>query len=199
MHKHIQNSYDLTDAFLAHSTVCDYNFLRSFPRLGTKAFDLLDDIHPLHNLAEHHMLPVQPLSLGSAEEELGPIGVGASISHGQNTRSGVLQLEILVLKLGAIDRLATRAISSSEVTSLAHEVGNHPVERRSLESEPLLAGTQCTKVFRSLRNHVFSQLHYNIAQRSSVSSYGEEYANWHDGETWSTRKGRELLQNGRMR
>merc|ERR1719244_544747 len=181
MHKHIQNSYDLTDAFLAHSTVCDYNFLRSFPRLGTKAFDLLDDIHPLHNLTEHHMLPVQPLSLGSAEEELGPIGVGASISHGQNAGSGVLQLEVLILKLGAVDRLATSAISSSEVASLAHEVGNHPVERRSLESEPLLAGTQSTEVLRSLGNDVFSQLHHNITERSSVSSYGEEDTDWHDG------------------
>merc|ERR1719244_2389345 len=162
MHKHIQNSYDLTDAFLAHSTVCDYNFLRSFPRLGAKTFNLLDDIHSLHNLAKHHMLPVQALSLSSAEEELGPIGVGASISHGQNARSGVLQLEILILKLGTIDRLATCAISCSEVTSLAHEVRNHPVERRSLESEPLLASTESTEVLRSLGNHVFSQLHDNI-------------------------------------
>merc|ERR1719244_1322743 len=189
MHKHIQNSYDLTDAFLAHSTVCDYNFLRSFPRLGTKAFDLLDDIHSLHNLAKHHMLPIQPLSLGSAEKELGPIGVGASISHGQNARSGVLQLEILILKLGTVDRLATSTISSSEVTPLAHKVGNHPVERRSLETEPLLAGTQCPEVFRSLGNHVFSQFHHNITKRSSISSYGEEYTNWHDGETWRNRKG----------
>ena len=31
------------------------------------------------------MLAVKPLGLGCAEEELRPIGVGASIRHGQDT------------------------------------------------------------------------------------------------------------------
>ena len=39
-----------------------------------------------------------PLGLDGAEEELGSISVGSSISHRQNTRASVLQGEVLILK-----------------------------------------------------------------------------------------------------
>ena len=82
------------------------------------------------------MLAIKPLSLGSAEEELRPIGVGASVSHGQNTwitficiwsseihfihitRSSVFQAEVFILKLVSIDGLSTSSIASSEVATL---------------------------------------------------------------------------------
>ena len=38
--------------------------------------------------------------------------------HPLLTRSGVLQLEVLVLELVAVDRLATGAVSGGEVTTL---------------------------------------------------------------------------------
>ena len=71
--------------FLALAAVSDHNLLGGLAGLGTKALDLLDDIHPLHHLAEHHVLAIQPLGLGGAEEELGAIGVGPSVSHGENS------------------------------------------------------------------------------------------------------------------
>jgi hypothetical protein len=36
--------------------------------------------------------------------------VGASVSHGQQTRLGVLQLEVLIAELLAVDGLATSAL-----------------------------------------------------------------------------------------
>ena len=71
--------------FLALSTVSDHNLLGGLAGLGTKALDLLDDIHPLHHLAEHHVLAIQPLGLGGADEELGAVGVGTSIGHGEDS------------------------------------------------------------------------------------------------------------------
>ena len=41
-----------------------------------------------------------PGSLGGTNEELGTIGIRSSVSHGENTRTSVLQLEVLILKPG---------------------------------------------------------------------------------------------------
>ena len=53
------------------------------------------------------------------------------------TRSGVLQLKVLVGKLFAIDRLAPGAVARGEVAALAHELSDNAVERGSLEMELL--------------------------------------------------------------
>ena len=44
-------------------------------------------------MAEDDMLAVQPLGLDGADKELGSVGVGPSIGHGENTGSSVLQLD----------------------------------------------------------------------------------------------------------
>ena len=46
------------------------------------------------------------------------VGVGAGVGHGEAALASVLQLEVLVGKLGAIDGLTTRAIAGGEVTTL---------------------------------------------------------------------------------
>ena len=88
------------------------------------------------------MLAIKPLGLGRAEEELRSIGVGASISHGQNTwiknealaqkyisihitRSSVFQAEVFILELVSIDGLSTSSIASSEVASLQFSITTH--------------------------------------------------------------------------
>ena len=100
------------------STISDHDLLACLARLGSKRFNFLDDIHALADLTENNVLSIKPLGLGSAEEELASIGVGASIGHGENSRSSVLQGEVLILELVAIDRLASSTVSGSEVTSL---------------------------------------------------------------------------------
>ena len=64
------------------------------------------------------MLAIQPLSLDNADEKLGTICVGASICHGQDARTCMLQNEILIIKFLAIDGLATSTIMACEVTTL---------------------------------------------------------------------------------
>jgi hypothetical protein len=71
--------------------------------LGSERFNLFDDIHSFDNLSEDNVLAVQPGGLGRADEKLGAVGVGASVGHAQNAGSGVLQLEVLISKLGSVD------------------------------------------------------------------------------------------------
>lgn len=68
------------------------------------------------------MLAIEPRSLDGAEEELRAVGAWASVGHGEDTRAGVLKLEVLVLELVAVDRLATSAIVVGEVTTLTKNI-----------------------------------------------------------------------------
>ena len=49
------------------------------------------------------MLAIEPLSFDGADEKLATIGIGTSVRHGQNTRSSVLKLEVLISELLSID------------------------------------------------------------------------------------------------
>jgi len=62
-----------------------------------------DHIHALHNSAKHDVTSIQPGSLDSGDEELGSVRVLARVGHAQDTGTGVTELEVLVLKLGAIN------------------------------------------------------------------------------------------------
>ena len=64
--------------------------------------------------SENDVLAVQPRGLGSAEEELASVGVGAGVGHGENARSGVLLDEVFVGKLVAVDGFATGAVACKE-------------------------------------------------------------------------------------
>ena len=70
---------------LALAAVRNDNLLAGLSRLGAEALDLLHHVHSLNHLAEHHVLPVQPLGLGSAEEELRAIGVRTSVGHREDS------------------------------------------------------------------------------------------------------------------
>merc|ERR1719401_3379795 len=74
------------------------------------------------------MLAIQPSSLNGAEEELRSVGVRACIGHGQDARTGMLQLEILVSEFRTINGFTTSTVVRSEISSLAHEVRNHAVK-----------------------------------------------------------------------
>ena len=68
------------------------------------------------------------------------------------------QLEVLISKLFAIDGFSASSVSSSEVTTLTHEVGNDTVEGGSFVAEPLLSSAQSTEILSGFGNHIGSQL-----------------------------------------
>lgn len=59
----------------------------------------------------------------------------------------MLELEVLVSELLAVDGLAAGTVAAGKVTTLAHEVGDDAVEGAALVAEALLAGAQSTEVF----------------------------------------------------
>lgn len=140
------------------SAVGDDHLLGGLAALAAVTLDLLDDLHSLNDVAEHDVTLVQPGRLHRADEELRAVGVGTGVGHRQGSGSGVLQGEVLVLELVAVDGLASGAVVVGEVTALAHEVGDDAVEARSLEAEALLAGAQRTEVLDRLGDDVAAEL-----------------------------------------
>jgi hypothetical protein len=132
--------------------------------------DLVDDLEALEHLAEDNVLAVEPGSDGGGDEELGAVGVLAGVGHAcrtyishvllltcpmvsqltQEVLLGVLQLEVLVGKLVAVDALAASAIALGEVTTLDHELLDDTVEVGALVAEALLAGSKGTEVLGGL-------------------------------------------------
>jgi hypothetical protein len=62
----------------------------------------------------------------------------------------VLQLEVLVGELVAVDGLAASAVALGEVTTLDHEVLDDTVERGALVTKALLASSKSSEVLGSL-------------------------------------------------
>jgi len=144
--------------------------------MRTVGFQLLNDIHALHNTAKHDVLVVQPAGLNSGDEELASIGVGSSISHGHDTRASVLQCEVLISELAAIDGLATSAVVVGEVSTLAHEVGDDTVENAAFVAKALLASAKGAEVFSGLGNNVAPQLNHDPAGGLAVDGHIKVHA-----------------------
>lgn len=59
-----------------------------------------------------------PCRLFGADEELGPVGVGAGVGHGQDAGAGVCQAEVLICELVAIDGLSSGSVVVCEIAAL---------------------------------------------------------------------------------
>ena len=70
----------------------------------------------------------------------------------------MLQLEVLVLELVAVDGLAPGSVVVGEVAALAHEVGDDAVEGGTAVAETLLAGAEGAEVLGGAGNHVATEL-----------------------------------------
>ena len=143
--------------------------------LRAQHLQALQHVHSLLHLAEHHVVAVQPGAGNSGDEELGAVGVGTAVRHGEETRTRVLQREVLVGEALSVDGLAARAVSVREITSLAvrhehdgnlaHELGNDTmqgaalvVELLSRLADSLLSRAEAAEVLGGLGNDIGAEL-----------------------------------------
>lgn len=84
---------------------------RAVLAVGAGALNLGDDVHTLDDAAEDDVLAIEPRSLDGGQEELRAVGVGTSVGHREEAGASVLLDEVLVLELGAVDRLATSSVA----------------------------------------------------------------------------------------
>nr|ACN27694.1 unknown [Zea mays] len=152
------------------AAICYHNLALRLPTLPAFSFDLVHNIHSRQHLAKHHMLPVQPTCCHCGDEKLGSVCISPGIGHGQKAWTSVLDLEVLIRKLQAVDRFTTPPVPESEVTSLEHEAGDDSVELTSLVVEgfatlanPFLSCAKSSEVLCRLRNSLPKKPHDNPA------------------------------------
>ena len=145
------------------------------------AFESIEHLEATSDLAEHAVLAIEPGGLDEGHEELGAVGVGAGIGHGEITTSSVPDVEVLVLELHAIDGLATGTVASGEITSLSHELSDNAMERGALVVEglstlsySLLSSAEGTEVLSSLGGLVSVELHGDAAGILTTDGHVEE-------------------------
>lgn len=148
---------------LQSTTVSNNNLLVCLAGLGAITFNLLDNFHAFNDLTEDNVFVVQPGGLNGTDEELRTVGVGSSIGHGQDTGAGVLQGEVFISELVAIDGFTASAVVICEITTLTHEVGNDTMERGALVTETFFTGAESTEIL--------SGLWYNIAAELKIEKY----------------------------
>lgn len=142
--------------------------------MAPDGLDSLDNLDTGGDIAEDNVLAIKPRGIGGADEELGAVGVTASVGHGEGTKPTVLEVEVLVLKLGAVDGLSARAVAAREVAALQHEPGDDAVDCGELEigflerfvdtallrtdtvgvAKAFLTRAESAEVLGGLRNHV---------------------------------------------
>jgi len=163
--------------------------------LTSVAFNFFDNIHALGDVAKDAVLAIQPVGFDSAQEKLAAVGIRARVGHRKNPWTGVLELEVFVGKLLAVDGFPTSSVLAGKVATLAHELRDDTVERGSFVPEALFTGAQGAEVFRGLWDHVGAEGHFDATQGLAVGSDVEE-TDWvtHDVEIGGLRLRCLLLQ-----
>ena len=86
----------------------DHHILDGFiAGVSLGSFNLSYNVHAFNNFAENNMSAVQPGSFLDSDEELGSVGVFASVGHGQPSGTVMLELEVFVGETLAVDGTST--------------------------------------------------------------------------------------------
>lgn len=99
----------------------------------------------------------------TATAQVWDLRVRAGVGHGQQEGAVVLELEVLVGELLAVNGAATGAVATGEVTTLEHELGDDAVEGRGDVALALLALGELTEVLGGLGDDVVEELELNAA------------------------------------
>ena len=147
--------------------------MRSLARTRADTLDLSKHVVARYQLAKNDMRTVQPVRRSESDEKLAPICTWASVCHREQSTLIVLDIEVFIWELGAVDRNTTSAIMIRKVASLSHEVLNHAMESAALVSIFLLvvSSAQRSEIFCCLGDLVGVKLAIRlISLTSNLSS-----------------------------
>ena len=114
------------------SAVCDDDFSRQGALSCAETLDSRNQLKSTDDLSKYAVFAVEVRGKHSSDEELGSVGVGTRISHGQETNNVVLQGKVFISEFGSVNALASSSISSGEIATLQHELGDYSMERAPL-------------------------------------------------------------------
>lgn len=153
----------------------DHVLLWLISRVSARLLDHTHYIHSFDDFAKNDVSTVEPRRLFNRDEELRPIGVLASIGHGQPSSTVVLQLEVLVCEAITIDAATSSAIALCEVSPLDHELFDHPVELAAFVSLTFGLLGKLHEILDRLRNGFAEQADLYSARIDTADLHIEPY------------------------
>ncbi len=160
-------------------------------RAAANGLDRTESLIAINESSEDDVLAIKKRSSGCTDKELGAVGVGASVGHGEATEAGVLSslaLEGLIGKRGTINGLTTSTISIREVPALAHKVVDDAMKHSTFVvkglaglSDALLASAEGAEVLSGLGDGIVVQLEDHAAGSLSTDGHIKEDAGSHFG------------------
>jgi hypothetical protein len=115
--KRVENLLNLDPVGLCKfARVFDHDLLAGRAATRAHSLDGLDDVHAADHMTEHDVTAIEPRGLDRADEELRAVRVRAGVGHAEHARARVLEIKVLIRKLGAVDRLAAPAVAVREIT-----------------------------------------------------------------------------------
>src|SRR4051812_4479068 len=124
--------------------------------VGVAAFDLVDDLHPVHDVAEDRVLPVQPRrGIGGDDEELTAVGVRAGVGHRERAAHDLVVVELVLERVAG-----AAAAGAGGVAALDHEALDHAVEDDAVVE--VVAG-KLPEVLDRLRRVLVEELERDVA------------------------------------
>ena len=114
------------------------------------------------------MLTIKPAGWDSGDEELRAIGVLSGIGHREESRFGMFYLEVLVFEFFSVDRFTSSAVEVGEVSSLEHELRDHPVEDGTLVAISLLSIAKLLKVLSGFGDDIIVKFEGDPAERACL-------------------------------
>jgi len=166
------------------STVGDFNRRKGLvSAIGGRLFNLLHKIEAFDNFTKDNVFAVEPAGNDGGDEELRSIGSRTSVSHGQESRLGVLQLEVLIFEFVSVNRDSTGSVMAGKVTTLDHEIFDDTVEARAFVAHldstlvSLLASAKGAEVFSGLGDDIVVELENDSASRLA-SDFNIEEDSW---------------------
>lgn len=127
--------------------------------------------HPLalHHLPKDDVLSVEPRRPHCGDVKLAAIVVRSTIGHCHKADIRVLDLQVFVLKIRAVDTDGTASVTSNYVTGLHHEFLNHSMEVVAFISQTVDAiNADLAKVFRRPRCIVSKQSDFNATKLFAI-------------------------------
>jgi len=154
---------------------CNLDRLRRLARGGAELLDLLHNLHRIvvRNTAKDDVSAIEPAGHNGGDEELGAVGILSGIGHGEDAGLGVLEFEVLVIELIAINGLATSTVALGKVTTLKHEVRDNAMESRARIAIAFFASAELFEVIRGVGNDVLEKMEIDAAGRLAVDIHIE--------------------------
>ena len=122
------------------------------------------------------MVPVEPGRWRERDEELGVVGVGTGVGHGQQPATVMLQVQVLVPELGPVNTNAACSIPIGDIAPLGHEPAYEPVELVPLVGESfVVAPAQSQEVLDRLRTMVRVQFEHHPPDRLRIPRHIQEH------------------------